>query len=247
MNRSEMMVTRAARNIQKRIPQIWKEMEPDLTDDYWGAMGEWGDMIKAQRDRVYNFESRVFDEMGQKIEKFDKSEQQKLYKLADLMLKKFLKSPAAKHPTKRLNQRPAGTSRYFPSLDGKKNPVKSRKGWKIQIVSSNGWADVKSGNGGNYKTDYYSTKNDAQSEVAELAEIHGDFDSFRVVPASTKADDDIYENPVKPRKGEPSRKFVSRCMSEEKKSFPKQKQRISICLSKAQARRNPFNDRNLDA
>jgi hypothetical protein len=52
-------------------------------------------------------------------------------------------------------------------------------------------------------------------------------------------------NPVKPRKGESERKFVSRCMSEEKKSFPKQKQRIAVCLSKA--RKNPFNDRNLDA
>jgi hypothetical protein len=172
MNRSEMMVTRAARNIQKRIPQIWKEMELDLPDDYWGVMGDWGDMLKAQRDRVYNFESRVFDEMWEETEKFDKREQQKLYKLTDLMLKKFLKSPAAKHPTVRLKQRPAGTLRYFPSLDGKKNPVK-------------------------------------------------------------------------PRKGESERKFVSRCMSEEKKSFPKQKQRIAVCLSKA--RKNPFNDRNLDA
>ena len=53
------------------------------------------------------------------------------------------------------------------------------------------------------------------------------------------------KNPVKPRKGESERKFVSRCMSEEKMSFPKQKQRIAVCLSKA--RKNPFNDRNLDA
>jgi hypothetical protein len=53
------------------------------------------------------------------------------------------------------------------------------------------------------------------------------------------------KNPVKPRKGESERKFVSRCMSEEKQSFPKVKQRIAVCLSKA--RKNPFNDRNLDA
>ena len=45
-------------------------------------------------------------------------------------------------------------------------------------------------------------------------------------------------NPVKPRKGESERKFVSRCMSEEKESFPKQKQRIAVCLSKA--RKNPL-------
>ena len=56
---------------------------------------------------------------------------------------------------------------------------------------------------------------------------------------------DASRNPLKPRKGESERKFVSRCMSEEKMSFPKQKQRIAVCLSKAQ--KNPFNDRNLDA
>jgi len=46
------------------------------------------------------------------------------------------------------------------------------------------------------------------------------------------------KNPVKPRKGESERKFVSRCMSEEKQSFPKLKQRIAVCLSKA--RKNPY-------
>jgi hypothetical protein len=55
------------------------------------------------------------------------------------------------------------------------------------------------------------------------------------------------KNPVKPRKGEKTKAFVSRCMSEEKVKFPKVKQRIAVCLSKSQARRNPFNDRNLDA
>ncbi|NBQ55369.1 MAG: hypothetical protein EBU36_01730 [Verrucomicrobia bacterium] len=48
----------------------------------------------------------------------------------------------------------------------------------------------------------------------------------------------IRRNPVKPRKGESERKFVSRCMSEEKESFPKLKQRIAVCLSKA--RKNPL-------
>jgi hypothetical protein len=46
------------------------------------------------------------------------------------------------------------------------------------------------------------------------------------------------KNPVRRRKGESERKFVSRCMSEEKESFPKQKQRIAVCLSKA--RKNPL-------
>ena len=48
----------------------------------------------------------------------------------------------------------------------------------------------------------------------------------------------VKKNPVKSRKGETERKFVSRCMSEEKQSFPKLKQRIAVCLSKA--RKNPL-------
>jgi|694.fasta_scaffold03227_16 hypothetical protein len=127
----------------------------------------------------------------------------------------------------------------------KKKTLKPRKGWKVQTSSGGGWADVKSSDGGAYKTDYYDTKSEAKSELSEIAEIHGDYDSFRVVPADTEADTDIYANPVKPRKGEKTKAFVSRCMSEEKRSFPKVKQRIAVCLSKA--RKNPFNDRNLDA
>jgi len=120
----------------------------------------------------------------------------------------------------------------------KKKTLKPRKGWKVQTSSGGGWADVKSSDGGAYKTDYYDTKSEAKSELSEIAEIHGDYDSFRVVPADTEADTDIYDNPVKPRKGESERKFVSRCMSEEKKSFPKVKQRIAVCLWKA--RKNPL-------
>ncbi len=171
MNRSEMMVMRGARNIQKRIPEIWKEMEPNLPDEYWGIMGDWGDMLKAQRDRVYDFENRVFSEMWEETEKFDRKEQEKLYKITEFLIKKFLKSTEAKHPTKRAVRRPEGALATFLSLDKK--------------------------------------------------------------------------NPVKPRKGEKTKAFVSRCMSEEKESFPKVKQRIAVCLSKS--RKNPFNDRNLDA
>ena len=58
---------------------------------------------------------------------------------------------------------------------------------------------------------------------------------------------DVASNPVKPRKGERTKAFISRCMSEEKMSFPEPKQRIAVCLSKSRAKRNPFNDRNLDA
>ncbi len=53
------------------------------------------------------------------------------------------------------------------------------------------------------------------------------------------------KNPVKPRKGESSRSFVSRCMSEEKASFPKTKQRIAVCLSKSR-KRNPVYDTGSD-
>ena len=52
-------------------------------------------------------------------------------------------------------------------------------------------------------------------------------------------------NPLLRRKGESERDFMARCMSQEKKSFPKQKQRVAVCLSKS--RRNPYYDRNLDS
>jgi len=52
-------------------------------------------------------------------------------------------------------------------------------------------------------------------------------------------------NPVKPRKGESVRDFTSRCMSEEKMSFPKTKQRIAVCLSKSR-KRNPVYDTGSD-
>ena len=46
-------------------------------------------------------------------------------------------------------------------------------------------------------------------------------------------------NPVTRRKGETARDFTARCMSEEKASFPKTKQRIAVCLSKSR-KRNPL-------
>lgn len=49
----------------------------------------------------------------------------------------------------------------------------------------------------------------------------------------------IRNNPVVPRKGETARDFTARCMSEEKASFPKTKQRIAVCLSKSR-KRNPL-------
>jgi len=46
-------------------------------------------------------------------------------------------------------------------------------------------------------------------------------------------------NPIRRRKGETVRDFTSRCMSEEKASFPEPKQRIAVCLSKSR-KRNPL-------
>jgi hypothetical protein len=57
--------------------------------------------------------------------------------------------------------------------------------------------------------------------------------------------DDGDTNPVRPRKGESVRDFTSRCMSEEKSSFPKTKQRIAVCLSKSR-KRNPVYDTGSD-
>lgn len=37
--------------------------------------------------------------------------------------------------------------------------------------------------------------------------------------------------PVKPRKNEDEETFISRCMSEEKESFPQQDQRLAVCYS----------------
>lgn len=52
-------------------------------------------------------------------------------------------------------------------------------------------------------------------------------------------------NPLKRRKGETQREFMSRCMSEEHASFPMQKQRVAVCLSKSR-RRNPVYDTGSD-
>jgi hypothetical protein len=55
----------------------------------------------------------------------------------------------------------------------------------------------------------------------------------------------IKNNPLTRRKGESLSDFTSRCMSEEKASFPKTKQRIAVCLSKSR-KRNPVYDTGSD-
>lgn len=47
-------------------------------------------------------------------------------------------------------------------------------------------------------------------------------------------------NPLRRRPGESERDFMARCMSAEKKKFPRQDQRVAVCLSKS--RRNPDTD-----
>jgi hypothetical protein len=59
------------------------------------------------------------------------------------------------------------------------------------------------------------------------------YDSFRKMMNLDRT------NPLTRRKGESVRDFTSRCMSEEKASFPKTKQRIAVCLSKSR-KRNPL-------
>jgi hypothetical protein len=97
----------------------------------------------------------------------------------------------------------------------------------------------------------------AAAKKAGAVRIEGDKDIAQAFDASGRgvaewdgAEGYIYksesrENPVKPRKGESSRAFVSRCMSEEKMSFPEPKQRIAVCLSKSR-KRNPVYDTGSD-
>ena len=127
----------------------------------------------------------------------------------------------------------------------RKNPVSSRKTESIRV--GNKVMGIMGIEGG-YAGTVTAIKRDGRHTVIFFVDDDGvmhetlDFNVTKNVPAKG-----VFprKNPVKPRKGESERKFVSRCMSEEKKSFPKQKQRIAVCLSKA--RKNPFNDRNLDA
>ena len=42
-------------------------------------------------------------------------------------------------------------------------------------------------------------------------------------------------NPVRPRRGETRAEFMARCMHEEKRKFPRQDQRVAVCMSKGRA------------
>jgi hypothetical protein len=113
-----------------------------------------------------------------------------------------------------------GQADAFTNPTPRNNPVRQRKGWKIQTESGNGWSDIKSSYGTDfYKTEYFKTKPDAQSELNQLADIHGDPESYRIVPAATEEDFDLY-NPV--RRKNPVR------------------QRIAVSLSRSQTRKNPL-------
>jgi len=70
---------------------------------------------------------------------------------------------------------------------------RSMKGWKIQTASVNGWADVKSSHDGgsrSYQTDYYLTRAEA---LREMKDFPGRKGSYRVVSATTPAQDDLYK------------------------------------------------------
>jgi hypothetical protein len=70
---------------------------------------------------------------------------------------------------------------------------RSMKGWKIQTASVNGWADVKSSHDGgsrSYQTDYYLTRAEA---LREMKDFPGRKGSYRVVSATTPAQDDLYD------------------------------------------------------
>ena len=108
----------------------------------------------------------------------------------------------------------------------RKAAVRQRKGWKIQTGSGDGWSDIKVSSGSDfYRNWHFKTKSDAQSELNELARIHGDPESYRIVPAATEQDFDLY-NPV-------HRKNPVR-------------QRIAVSLSRSQARRNPYLESGAD-
>jgi hypothetical protein len=67
-----------------------------------------------------------------------------------------------------------------------------KQAWKIQTASVNGWADVKSshdGGSGSYQTDYYLTRAEA---TRELKDMPGSKRDYRIVSASTPAQDKLY-------------------------------------------------------
>ena len=124
----------------------------------------------------------------------------------------YYKPVAKRNPARRSDESPLYVK--YLSLKSGEEPF-MMQGTKYEYV----WAEYP---GGIKDIGVYSYAND----------LVYSYDSFRQMMNLDRT------NPVKPRKGESERKFVSRCMSEEKMSFPKQKQRIAVCLSKA--RKNPL-------
>ena len=128
-----------------------------------------------------------------------------------------------KFPRKNPARRPKESPLYvkYLSLKSDEEPF-MMQGTKYQYV----WAEYP---GGIKDIGVYSYAND----------LVYSYDSFRQMMNLDRT------NPVKPRKGESSRDFTARCMSEEKMSFPKTKQRIAVCLSKSR-KRNPAYDTGSD-
>jgi len=75
-------------------------------------------------------------------------------------------------------------------------PTKKTAGvmYKIQVVSIRGWADLKVSIGGTYVTEVFASKSAARAELKEiLEETDADPSDYRIVPATTKSEADIYD------------------------------------------------------
>ena len=71
---------------------------------------------------------------------------------------------------------------------------KPSKKYKIQIATPHGWADLKSTvNDKNYVVELFSSLAAAREEAAEMIEdLDLGADEIRVVPSTTRADNDLY-------------------------------------------------------
>jgi len=67
--------------------------------------------------------------------------------------------------------------------------------YKIQMQSSNGWADLKeSEDDANYEVSLFDTQEEAELEVKEIIEALGDWaDTYRVVPETVEQETEVYD------------------------------------------------------
>lgn len=75
-------------------------------------------------------------------------------------------------------------------------PTKKTTGvmYKIQTSSIHGWADLKVSIGDQYVTEVFATKSAARAELKEILEdTDAESGDYRIVPATTKSEADIYD------------------------------------------------------